>query len=49
MSKNINPNSENPSRKSKKVKHILIGSPEEVKKTIYAIYALKYAYPGAIR
>ena len=51
MSKNINPNpdenpnSENPGRKSKKVKHILVGSPEEVKKTIYAIYSLKYAYP----
>ncbi|NEO91349.1 MAG: hypothetical protein F6K56_14365 [Moorea sp. SIO3G5] len=51
MTKNLPPNSdentspENPGRKPKKVKHILVGSPEQVRHTIYAIYALKYAYP----
>ncbi|NEP53487.1 MAG: hypothetical protein F6K65_33700 [Moorea sp. SIO3C2] len=51
MTKNIPPNSddnntpENPGRKRKKVKHLLVGSPEQVRKTIIAIYGLKYAYP----
>ena len=51
MTKNINPNSDdnqnpdNQGRKGKKVKHILIGSPKQVRHTINAIYALKYAYP----
>ncbi|NEO50183.1 MAG: hypothetical protein F6K55_41315 [Moorea sp. SIO4A3] len=51
MNQNINPNSDenqnpdNQGRKGKKVKHILIGSPKQVRHTINAIYALKYAYP----
>ena len=51
MNQNINPNSDenqnpdNQGRKGKKFKHILIGSPKQVRHTIYAIYALKYAYP----
>ncbi|NEQ83979.1 MAG: hypothetical protein F6K26_28490 [Moorea sp. SIO2I5] len=51
MTKNIPPNSdenqnpENPGRKPKKVKYVLIGSPEQVRNTINAIYGLKYAYP----
>ncbi|NEN99044.1 MAG: hypothetical protein F6J94_22530 [Moorea sp. SIO1F2] len=40
-----NQNPENQGRKPKKVKHILVGSPEQVRKTIIAIYSLKYAYP----
>ncbi|NEO36378.1 MAG: hypothetical protein F6J90_08620 [Moorea sp. SIOASIH] len=52
MTNNIPPNSddkntpENPGRKPKKVKHLLIGSPEKVWKTIIALYGLKYAYPN---
>ncbi|NEQ80948.1 MAG: hypothetical protein F6K26_12055 [Moorea sp. SIO2I5] len=52
MTKNIPPNSddknnpENPGRKPKQVKLILIGSPEKVWKTIIALYGLKYAYPN---
>ncbi|NEO91056.1 MAG: hypothetical protein F6K56_12730 [Moorea sp. SIO3G5] len=51
MNNNLPPNSdentnpENPGRKPKKVKHILVGSPKQVRKTINAIYSLKYAYP----
>ncbi|WP_424097189.1 hypothetical protein [Moorena producens] len=40
-----NQNPENQGRKAKKAKHILVGSPEQVRKTILAIYSLKYAYP----
>jgi len=52
MTKNIPPNSddnntpENSGRQPKKVKLILIGSPEKVWKTILALYGLKYAYPN---
>ncbi|NEO93577.1 MAG: hypothetical protein F6K56_26585 [Moorea sp. SIO3G5] len=51
MNNNLPPNSdentnpENPGRKPKKVKLFLVGSPEKVRKTINALYSLKYAYP----
>ncbi|NEO81793.1 MAG: hypothetical protein F6K65_27230 [Moorea sp. SIO3C2] len=44
MSNNFPP-SDNQSPKPKKAKLLLIGSPEKVRKTINAIYSLKYAEP----
>ena len=51
MTKKFPPNSdenltpENEGRKRNKAKLVLIGSPEKVRKTINAIYSLKYANP----
>ncbi|NEO78021.1 hypothetical protein [Moorena sp. SIO4G3] len=51
MSQKFPPNSdenltpENEGRKPKKAKLVLIGSPEKVRKTINAIYSIKYAKP----
>ncbi|AOX04193.1 hypothetical protein BJP34_08355 [Moorena producens PAL-8-15-08-1] len=38
-------NSGDQCRKCKKAKHVLVGTPEQVGKTINAVYALKYAHP----